>query len=375
MRVPEFDLIGLLRTVFLPKSGERIGIFIDLPNPHDVRDWAFLRQPGLVTQRIAHDIFYQGLLAHRQELPFEGVEFYAYEPTGGSNLDLPPTVVTSDGETRDLVEEVLPRFGIVLYLSTFSATAPLTALAKKMGFRGATMHGCNEIILRTGLAKNYEEVSAKAERFRQALTRSESVVVEFGVAGQNHRLTLDLGGEEAQKSHGLCRTAGEIANLPAGEIYWVPRSAEGAFPLKFKEDGTLAIMQVSRGSITGGTLLRGNPRTFQTALDLFHDDPATGQIGELGLGTQVLPFAGADIQDEKVLGTMHLATGRDDHLGGAVDASRFKDRRHATHEDILFAPHKTPEVKLEGVWMRKNNREVLLLKDYQPTDFVNQVAL
>ncbi len=375
MRIPEFDLIGLMRTVFLPKPGERVGIFIDLPNPREVRDWAFLKQPGLVTQHIAHDIFYQGLNSNRTELPFGGVEFYAYEPTGGSNLDLPATVFAPDGRALGLVEEVLPRLGIVLYLSTFSATAPLTALAKKMGFRGATMHGCNEIILRTGLSKNYEEVSAKAERFRQALTRCDSVRVEFGVAGQNPRLTLDLGGEEAQKSHGLCRTPGEIANLPAGEIYWVPKSAEGAFPLKFKEDGTLALLQVSRGAITGGTLLRGNPRVFQTALELFHDDPATGQLGELGLGTQVLPFAGGDLQDEKVLGTMHLAPGRDDHLGGRVDASRFKDRRHATHEDILFAPHKTPEVKLEGVWMRKNNREVLLLKDYQPTDFVNQAAL
>jgi leucyl aminopeptidase (aminopeptidase T) len=44
----------------------------------------------------------------------------------------------------------------------------------------------------------------------------------------------------------------------------------------------------------------------------------TGVLGELGFGTQVLPVSGSDIQDEKVLGTCHLATGRDDHLGGHI---------------------------------------------------------
>ena len=72
---------------------------------------------------------------------------------------------------------------------------------------------------------------------------------------------------------------------------------------------------------------------------------------------------------------MHVATGRDDHLGGDVGPSKFRDKRNATHEDILFAPHKTPEVNLSGVWMKKDNQSVLLIKDYEPTEFVKRVAL
>jgi leucyl aminopeptidase (aminopeptidase T) len=314
------------------------------------------------------------LIEQHARLPFAAVEFYAYEPTGGSNLDLPNTVVDVKGKSLRLVEDVLRQLNIVLYFSTFSATAPLTALAKKMGFRGATMHGCNQTILDTGLSKNYEEVSAKAERLRLALTRCDDVVLAFETMGQEHRLTVELGRQEAQKSHGLCRTPGEIANLPAGEIYWVPTGAHGRFPMKFK-DGTLGLMEVAGTRITNAHLLDGNPATFQRALALFQSDPATGELGELGLGTQVLPFAGADIQDEKVLGTVHLATGRDDHLGGSLGPSKFKDKKHATHEDILFAPHKTPEISLRGVWMHKNGQEVLLIKEYQPTDFVKQAAL
>src|SRR4051812_33788113 len=258
MNIPEFDLVKLIQTIFHPKAGERIAVFIDLPEPNDVERWKFLKNEKLVTQHIGHDVFYQGLLKHKAELPFAHVGFYAYTPTGGSNLELPATVVSPDGKTLRLVDDVLPNLDIVLYLSTYSATAPLTALAKKMEFRGATMHGCNETILRSGLSKNYEEVSKKAERFRQALTRSDEIVVEFETLGEKYRLTLELGKQEAQKSHGICRTPGEIANLPAGEIYWVPTGAHGQFPVKFKEDGTLALMDVADGRIQKARLLKGN---------------------------------------------------------------------------------------------------------------------
>ncbi len=375
MENSEFDLVRLITTVFHPKAGERVGVFIDLEDPRQVRDAHFLSDGDQPTRRIAYDVFYRGLLDKKRELPFASVEFFAYEPTGGSNLDLPATVVDLGGRELRLVEDVLSHLNIVLYLSTFSATAPLTAFAKKMGFRGATMHGCNETILRTGLARNYEEVSVKAERFRQALTKCDDVVLEFKTLGQTYRLTLELGRQEAQKSHGLCHVPGEIANLPAGEIYWVPTGAHGQFPMRFKEDGTLALMDVADLRIKQATLLRGNVATVKDALALFQADPATGQLGELGLGTQVLPFAGADIQDEKILGTVHVATGRDDHLGGALGPSQFRDKKHATHEDILFAPPKTPEINLNGAWMHKDGKEVLLIKDYQPTEFVKQVAL
>ncbi len=375
MENSQFDLVGLIDTVFRPKDGERIGVFIDLEDPQAVREAKFLDGANHVTCRIAYEVFYRGLLEKKRQLPFASIEFYAYTSTGGSNLDLPTTVVGLNGMTRRLVEDVLSHLNIVLYLSTYSATAPLTAFAKRMGFRGATMHGCNETILHTGLARNYEEVSAKAERFRQALTRCDNMVLQFGALGHEYQLILELGRQEAQKSHGLCRVPGEIANLPAGEIYWVPVGARGQFPMKFKEDGTLALMEVAETRIRNVSLLRGSSATVRQALGLFQSDPATGELGELGLGTQVLPFAGADIQDEKVLGTVHVATGRDDHLGGSLDPSKFNDKRHATHEDILFAPHKTPEINLRGVWMHKDGREVLLIKDYQPTKFAQQVAL
>lgn len=377
--IAPFNLKKLLTTIFHPKDGERVGVFIDLEGPKQIKNLPFLNEPAFSTRRIAYEVFYQGLLEGKDQLPFGKTDFFAYEPTGGSNLDLPETVYDLEGKEKKLLE-ILRRLDIVLYLSSFSATAPLTALAKEMKFRGATMHGCNETILKTGLSQDYDQVSARAERFRLAVTRCDRVVVQslFKRGGRSPRsfnLEIILDGQEAQKSHGLCRTPGEIANLPAGEIYWVPVSAEGKFPLKFKEDGTIGGMFVRDGRIEGAELITGDSKTLQKAMDLYLGDPATGAIGELGLGTQVLPVSGRDIQDEKILGTFHIATGRSDHLGGNITPDQFKDKRHATHEDILFAPHKTPEITVAGVTMFKDGKEQLLIENYHPTDFVRKVAL
>src|SRR5207249_4767772 len=137
MNIPEFDLVRLINTIFRPQPGERIAVFIDLPNLQDLRGWKFLDNQELTTQRIAYEVFYQGLLNHKIQLPFASVGFFAYEPTGGSNLDLPETVLTPAGRTLTLLKDVLTHLAIVPYLSTYAATSPLTALPTKLALRTA----------------------------------------------------------------------------------------------------------------------------------------------------------------------------------------------------------------------------------------------
>ena len=96
------------------------------------------------------------------ELQLSGGDFFAYEETGGSNLDLPDIVMSPDGSALSLNKDVYPNYNIILCISTYSATAPLTAFAKQFGFRGATLHGVNDIILNSGLAVDYNEVSKDA---------------------------------------------------------------------------------------------------------------------------------------------------------------------------------------------------------------------
>ncbi len=372
-KFPKFDLVRLLDTVFAPTKNCRACILIDFDEPAAlIKDFAFLQRAGFPVQKNAHKHFYQGLKnGALNSLGMTGGEMFAFRCTHGSNLDLNDDVWDTEGNHLSLDRDIYPNYDLILCISTFSATAPLTAKCKQYGFRGATLHGLNDIILNSGLAVDYHEVSGDTERLRVALTNADSIEIDFALEdGRVLTAWLGLNGQDAQKSHGLCLgKTPDIANLPAGEVYFVPSDARGQFPMKY-EDGTLGVLEVQDRCIIHSTLIQGNQATIDAHNTRLADDPMTGTLGELGFGTQVLPVSGADIQDEKVLGTCHLATGRDDHLGGDILPSMFKKHENSTHDDILFAPHKTPNFNISQVRMKRGNQREVLIENFRPARYL-----
>jgi aminopeptidase len=369
-KFPAFNLERLLENSFHPKPGERVCILIDLKNPEDVIGFNFLRQSGCAIQHKAHSKFYQPI---REELmkkfKFKACDFYAYKITGGSNLELPKKAISPEGKHVTFEEDIYPNYDLILCISTYSAAAPLTAKAKEYGFRGATMHGINDIILQSGLAVDYNDLSAETEKLRLGMTLADHVDINFEVDGRPYHLNIELGRQEAQKSHGICADGSDIANLPAGEVYFVPTGAKGDFPLKF-DDGTIGIMHVKDGRVQEATLLRGNSSTVEAFRAKLKEDPAVGILGELGFGTQVFPFSGSDIQDEKIFGTFHIATGRNDHLNGSVTGKAFTNPLNATHDDILFSSTKTPEIHVKQVRMQRKGKNEILIEHYEPSEYL-----
>ena len=121
-------------------------------------------------------------------------------------------------------------------------------------------------------------------------------------------------------------------------------------------------MHVSGGKIDSATATGESTPALQALLDKFEQDPAAARLGELGFGTQILPVSGQDIQDEKVLGTVHVATGRSDHLGGDITPDLFKHKINASHDDILYSPAKTPEISVPQVRLIKGGDKKVLIE-------------
>jgi aminopeptidase len=368
---PPFSLTRLLTTCFGYGNREKVCILIDLPNPADIEDFKFLEDETLSIQNYGHETFYKGLKTGGLEaMNWTGGDIYAYQETGGSNLDMEDECYDVEGNLLSLDKDIYTEYDIILTVSTFSATAPLTAKCKEFGFRGATLHGLNQIILDTGLAVDYEVVSKEAEALRLGLTQAERFELDFEVEGEIYTLVLHTNGQEAQKSHGLCPPGKpDIANLPAGEVYFVPENAEGVFPFKYDES-TIGLLHVVDGKIFKSQFVYGDYAEIEEHNRRLKDDPMIGAIGELGFGTQVLPFSGRDIQDEKILGTIHVATGRDDHLGGKITPDLFKVALNASHDDVLYAPHKTPEIRLPEARMIKGGETTVLIRNYKPAAFM-----
>jgi aminopeptidase len=369
----DFSLARLLSTVFEPTEGCRVCILTDFDDPSAMmKTHAYLEADGFPVQKNAYKHFYQALHGGvMEELGMSGGEMFAYHCTNGSNLDMQDPCWDAEGKQLSLEEDIYTNYDIILCITDWSATAPLTEKCKEFGFRGATLHGVNDVILSSGLAVNYDEVSADAEMVRLAMNHADEVEVDFALEdGRVLTAWLGLGGQEAQKSHGLCKgDAPDVANLPAGEVYFVPEDARGQFPMKY-EDGTLGVLEVVDRSIISSTLIEGNQATIDEHNQRLANDPMTGTLGELGFGTQVLPVSQSDIQDEKILGTCHLATGRDDHLGGDIVPGMFKKHENSTHDDILFAPHKTPNFNISEVRMKRGDQQEVIIQNFMPSDFI-----
>jgi len=368
---PPFSLTRLLKTCFGEGDGERACVLIDLPDPKAIEGFAFLDDETLSIQNYGYQTFYKGFHEGAlEEMNWTGGEIYAYRETGGSNLDMEDACYDPRGRELSLERDIYPNYGIILTVSTYSATAPLTEKCLEHGFRGATLHGLNQVIIDTGLAVDYNEVSADAERLRQGLAKADRFEIDFEVEGQKTTLRLHTNGQEAQKSHGIC-TRGEpdVANLPAGEVYFVPENVDGKFPFKYDES-TIGLLHVEDGKIVKSQFIYGDYSEIEAHNQRLHDDPMVGAIGELGFGTQVLPFSGRDIQDEKILGTIHIATGRDDHLGGHLSPDLFKEHKNATHDDVLYAPHKTPEIRLTDARMIRGGETHTLIRNYKPSQYM-----
>ena len=178
-----------------------------------------------------------------------------------------------------------------------------------------TTHGMNDVILETGLAVDYNEVSRDAEKLRLGMTKADSVDIDFEVEHKNYHLHIDLGKQEAQKSHGLCHEGPDIANYLLVSVF-CPSMLMEIFQLSLKRTIHLDLTHVDDGKAISVSLIRGNKKTVDKYQAKFTSDPASSILGELGFGTQVLPYSTRDIQDEKIFGTFHLATGRNDHLNG-----------------------------------------------------------
>src|SRR5437016_4446838 len=117
---PEFSLSRLLKTVFNPQKGEKLCILIDLEDPSEVKDFAFLKNKKYPVQKKAYEVLYQGLKAGVQkELNLGAIDFFAYKMTGGSNLELPETVTAPDGKTVKLDPDICAKYDIIMCVGNY----------------------------------------------------------------------------------------------------------------------------------------------------------------------------------------------------------------------------------------------------------------
>jgi leucyl aminopeptidase (aminopeptidase T) len=188
--------------------------------------------------------------------------------------------------------------------------------ASEAGARGATMPGVTEEMLARVMAVDFDTMAARSRAVAAVLTEGTTAHI---TCPRGTDLVLDLTGREGIPDDGSLTARGAFGNLPAGEGFISPVGGEGTAvvaslaPLGLTEE--LATITVRDGRIVGGE--GGLAPEYYKRLTA-HGEQGTN-LAELGVGTNDRAIlTGNVLEDEKILGTVHIAFGASAGIGGNV---------------------------------------------------------
>ncbi|WP_394740624.1 aminopeptidase [Natronococcus roseus] len=195
--------------------------------------------------------------------------------------------------------------------------------ANEAGARVATLPGITEEVFTTGLDADYEAIADHSADVLEQVEDAEEIRV---TAPAGTDITFGIGDREFLSDTGIVHEPGQMSNLPAGEVFVSPETADGTFvvdgtmrPHGLLEDGQELRFEVEDGLVTeiSDDEIR---ETVENAAEEVGD--AAYNLAELGIGTNVAvtDLVGSVLLDEKAGGTVHIAIGDDAGIGGDVDA-------------------------------------------------------
>jgi leucyl aminopeptidase (aminopeptidase T) len=193
--------------------------------------------------------------------------------------------------------------------------------ATSAGARVATMPGITADCLIRTMNANYHAIAERTRRVTDLLTRARLAHLTTRLGTD---ITLPIQGISAIASTGLILKAGEWGNLPSGEAYLRPEEgkAEGVLVV----DGALAgigmVTEPVRITVKAGMAVdvAGGEEARRLDAMLTKVGPLARTVAELGVGTNDrAALTGKILEDEKILGTVHVAFGNNASMGGSVD--------------------------------------------------------
>jgi leucyl aminopeptidase (aminopeptidase T) len=202
------------------------------------------------------------------------------------------------------------------------------AAATDAGARGATLPGITREVFETGLAADYEAIAAECDRMLAKLADADEVRVTTDLGTD---ITFRPGDREWLADTGDIGDPGSFSNLPAGEVFVAPETADGRFVVDGTMDphGLLDAGQTLAFEVEDGQVTHIDDETmremFETAAEEAGD--AAYNLAELGIGTNtaVTELVGSVLLDEKAAGTVHIAVGDNAGIGGGTEAPIHQD--------------------------------------------------
>ena len=256
-------------------------------------------------------------------------------------------------EPPEAVAELMQKFDVVLCPTAKSLThtnARRAASAK--GVRVATFPGITKDVMIRGMNADYNKISKLSIKLKDILEKGSHVRITSALGTD---ISFSIKGRPSYASKGLFYAKGESGNLPTGETFLAP--IEGTSNGIFIVDGSMAGLGLIKNvnisiKVKDGyaTEIKGGLLAKKLAKQLDEVGKDARNIAEFGIGTNdSAKLSGVLLEDEKVLGTVHIALGNNISMGGNINVP--------LHLDGVI---KKPTVYLDGKLLMKDGKLLVI---------------
>jgi len=192
-------------------------------------------------------------------------------------------------------------------------------VASEAGVRIGTLPGVTEEMLSRLMTGDLEEIRRRGWAVVTALNRGSGARI---TCGHGSDLRIGLEGRLGIVDAGELGNRGAFGNLPCGEGFIAP--VEGTTEGTLVVDGSIAGVGLLETpvelTVSEGHLVEATGAAGAELMELLtiHGEDATN-VAELGIGTnEEAILTGNILEDEKILGTCHVAFGASAAIGGTV---------------------------------------------------------
>jgi leucyl aminopeptidase (aminopeptidase T) len=185
------------------------------------------------------------------------------------------------------------------------------------GARGATMPTVTADMLARLMDADFDLLRARSLAVVDLLSAADDAHV---TCPRGTDLHLDLSGREAIADDGDLTAPGSFGNLPCGEGFIAPCGGEGTVATRSLASIGLVQGHPAHLTIEGGHLTKATGPEGERLYELLTGAGEQGtNLAELGVGTnERARLTGNILEDEKILGTIHVAFGASAGIGGTV---------------------------------------------------------
>ncbi len=239
----------------------------------------------------------------------------AKEITDPIIIEIAPREIHGE-EPPPLVSESLKRCDVFIIPTSRSLTHTRARIdALKNGARGATLPGITPEIMARSLDADYRKIARKTKYITALLSKAKRAVVKTDKSAE---LVLDLSGRKGYVDTGVIKRRRDFSNLPGGEAYIAPieNRSNGTIIV----DGSFAPIGSLKKKVTvtieNGRIVKltGNKKLKQIFSKYGKKEKT---LCEFGIGTNYkAQITGNVLEDEKALGSIHVAFGNNLAFGG-----------------------------------------------------------